>query len=385
MDVSVAPYGYIIVGTKQERKYVVDEEAASVIRKIYAWTFDGMGPKEIVRRLDLLHIPTPKEHYKELIGKKSVHKSTKWNVGTIQKIIRNETYTGTLRVNKTRTPNYKVNKIVEIPEEEQIIREDDHEAIISKDEFDLMQDMLSRDMRVSARNRNFAFVYPLAGYIYCGDCGGTMCSSKIRNKEKLYEYYVCGEHKKNIKICSTHSIRKEKVESVVLKAINLQLHILFEADDLLDGRSLELLIKPELDKIEAQISRILEDKEKISKYAGELLQDFRDGILTREEYEELKEDSEKEMEELEEKASVLIQEKDSRIRKELARLFWLRQYKDIGELKNLNRRDVVTFLDRVEVFDGNHIKIRFRFGDEFKRFLKENRDIEEGKGATIHG
>ena len=84
----------------------------------------------------------------------------------------------------------------------------------------------------------------------------------------------------------------------MLKALNLHLHLLFEADDLLKGRSMEALLQPELEKIQIQITKLLEDKKNQLNYSKELYQDYQDGILTLDEYKVLEEDSKKKIEEL---------------------------------------------------------------------------------------
>lgn len=385
IDSSFPPYGYRFAGPKENRYYVVDEEAATVIKKIYSWTFDGTGVNEIARRLDVLHIPTPKEHYREYTGKKSVNKDAKWSPAVIKMILKNDVYTGVLRVGKTYTPNYKVKKIIKVPPEEQIVYRNRHEAIISQEEFDIMQDVLSRDMRVYKHNSQFVSVYPLAGYIYCAECGGSMTVKTVKPKGHRYEYYVCAEHRRNKRICSNHTIGKKEVEDIVLKALNLHLHLLFEADDLLKGRSMEALLQPELEKIQIQITKILEDKKKQLKCSKELYQDYQDGILTLDEYKELEEDSKKKIEEMDSNVELLNQEKDSKIKKELANMFWVRKYKDQGGLTKLNRRVIITLLDRVEVTDEEHIKIKFRFGDEFKKYLSKYGDQTENGGDGIDG
>lgn len=181
-------YGYE-ADPDNKNNYVIDKEAADVIRMIYRWTFDGLGSTEIVKRLNSMQVLSPIEYKKKKkMGDKYVPGNHKWNIYQIYRILRNDTYTGVLRLGKTTTPNYKVKKIIYKPEKEQNIFPDHHEAIIPRSEFDLMQDLLTRDSRTCCKDGgNYSQVYPLVGYIYCADCGGGMVVKTSTSKGRTYE------------------------------------------------------------------------------------------------------------------------------------------------------------------------------------------------------
>lgn len=364
-------YGYEI-DPENKNHYIVDDEAADVVRKIYRWTFDGIGSSEVVRRLDAMHIPAPLEHKKKKrLGKKYVPGKGKWNVYQIYRILRNDVYIGTLRLGKTTTPNYKVKKTIQVPEEDQYVFENAHEAIISKSEFELMQDILSRDTRVCGKGGTFAQVYPLTGYVYCADCGGSMIVKSTVSKGKHYQYYVCGENKRDRKICTPHNVSFNKLNAVVLKALNSHLKTLIEIEETFHEKDIDILAKAGIEKLQIQIGKILEEKYRIANHIKHLHADLADGILTEEEYRELKDDYQNQMDELETKAAELELKKQEQVAVEKNNLYWVKKYREKGTLTELSRRDVITFIDRIEVRDADHIKIIFRFGDEYRKALKE--------------
>jgi hypothetical protein len=378
------PYGYDI-DPENENHYVIDKEAADTVKRIYSWTFDGMGSTEIVRRLNTLHILPPSEHKKKKSKKNYVPSDTTWNIYQIYRILRNDVYTGTLRLGKTTTPNYKVKKIINVPEEDQYVFENAHEPIITKQEFDLMQDVLSRDTRVNSNGGKNSYVYPLTGYIYCADCGSSMVVKTVTSKGHQYKYYVCGENKRNKNICDSHSVQLDTMNQLVLKALNTHLKVLFEAEASIDERNMDVLVKPQIEKIQIKIGHILEEKYKVNEFIKGLYRDYKDGILTEEEYTEFKADYQKQMDELQEDAARLEMEKNSRVDAEMANMYWVKKYKKAGMLTELTRRDVITFIDRIEIRDAEHIKIRFRFGDEYKSVLKNQKKEYEQEGAVVNG
>ena len=381
-----APYGYSFSADAAKKQYVVDQEAADIIRRIYSWTFDGLGSTEIVRRLNYLHILPPSEYKKSKEqGSGYVPKDTKWNIYQVYRILHNDVYTGILRLGKSTTPNYKVKKIIQVPDEDQYVFENAHEAIISPAEYELMQDLLSRDSRVSMKQGSGSVAYPLTGYVYCADCGASMVVKSTHKGEKQYRYYVCGENKKNKSVCHTHSVSYEKINEVVLKALNTHLKVLLEAEKIFEKRDVEILAQPAIEKIQIRIGKILEEKYRLTEFVKGIYHDYREGLLTEKEYLDLKSDYQEQIEELTKNAAKLEQEKQSQAKSEMSNYYWIQKYKNSGKLKELSRRDVITFIDRVDIKDADHIKIRFRFGDEYAGALKRLKKAKDGEGAVANG
>lgn len=373
------PYGYEI-DPENKNHYVIDEEAADVVRRIYRWTFEGMGSTQLVHQLNKLHILPPSEYKKKkAAGDKYVPGKGKWNIYQIYRILRNDVYIGTLRLGKTTTPNYKVKKHMPVPEEEQYVFENAHAPIISRAEFALMQDLLSRDSRVHGYAGANSYVYPLTGYVFCADCGSSMIVKSVTSKGHRYRYYVCGENKRNRSVCSPHHISYEKVCAVVLKALNKHLKVLIDAESLFDSQSADALARPEIEKLQIEIGKVLEKKNAAAECIRNLYKDYKDDLLTEDEYRELREDYQKEIDQMSADAAKLEVEKQKQVDEVLGNMEWIRKYKDKGELTELGRMEVVVFIDRVEIKDEEHIRVKFRFGDEYGLIIKRKKraDREE--------
>ena len=175
-----APYGY---KKSESDKYVleVDEEAAAVVRKIFAWRAEGQGYAEIYNRLNKMHIPSP-TYYKYLKGIMSNYSKTgkayPWSKHVVYDILRNETYLGNVVQGKQLASFYLNQELKPVSKDKWIIVENKHEAIISKELFEKVQAVNQSKYETYKQNEN-KYNLPkvenlYTGYLFCGDCGFAM-------------------------------------------------------------------------------------------------------------------------------------------------------------------------------------------------------------------
>ena len=206
---SFAAYGYE-KDEKDHNKLVIDETAGKVVEMIFNMKLDGYSTLRIVQKLDELGIPTPLE-YKRACGKNfnSGFRSkldSKWSVSSVNRILKNEIYTGTMVQGKHRKINYKVKKSVDVSKQDWIRVENTHEAIVPRGLFEVVQRLMEKDTRVSP---NCESVYALSGLVKCADCGQNMIRRMTSRAGKKYYYYYCTTYKYHGG-CSSHNI-SEKV------------------------------------------------------------------------------------------------------------------------------------------------------------------------------
>ena len=127
----------------------------------------------------------------------------------VNRILRNETYTGTLIQNIKTKPNYRTDKLIDVNKDEWIITKNHHEPIISKDKFAEVQNIL--DKKKGSRNSEDI----LLSYLKCADCGSLLYLKNGKNKK----YYYCKNYIKHSK-CTSHSVEREKLYNEVLQIIN---------------------------------------------------------------------------------------------------------------------------------------------------------------------
>ena len=206
----LAPYGYI-KDLKDKHKFVVDKNVSHIIKKIFDMILDGKSRRQVADFLNDNDILTPSE-YLNINTNEGISMVKKWNPEMVNTILKNENYTGTLFQGKRRKLNYRVNKQIRLDKENWIITPNHHEAIISKEKFDKVQDILNNYVTRTNRKGNLD---TLSGFLKCGDCKGQMHLKKGKNKS----YYYCTNYFN--KKCTSHSIEKTKLEEMILEKLKL--------------------------------------------------------------------------------------------------------------------------------------------------------------------
>ena len=190
-----AAYGYL-KDPEDKNHLIVDEYAADIVRLIFNLKIDGYSSQRIAARLNEMGVLPPLE-YKRSRGMNynSGFRSgsdPKWAVTSINRILQNELYIGTMVQGKNRKINYKVKKSSPIARENWIRVENTHEAIIPEESFQYVQSLLEIDTRIAPKRKS---VYLFSGFVRCGDCGENMVKRSTTKKGKKYCYYHCSTYK----------------------------------------------------------------------------------------------------------------------------------------------------------------------------------------------
>ena len=213
-----APYGYL-KNPKDKHKFIIDKEASYIVKKIFNMILLGKSRKEIAEHLNSKNVLTPSLYKlsKENINNEDLIRTKKWNAEIVNRILRNETYTGTLIQNIKTKPNYRTDKLIDVNKDEWIITENHHEPIISKDKFDEVQQLLNRKTKVNKNDDIDLF----SGYLKCSHCGSGLVIKRSKNQI----YYYCSSYIK-YKSCLKYSINKKKLEQMIkdeiIKKINIE-------------------------------------------------------------------------------------------------------------------------------------------------------------------
>ena len=212
-------YGYM-KSEENKNKLVPDPYASRVVKDIFRMRLDGSSALRIANELNRLGILSPLAYKKNcgLPYAKNGYadkEDCKWSATTIIRILQDETYTGVLVQGKQGTQHYKIKQIEQRPESEWIRIPDAHEALISKQDFDLVQRIRRLDTRTSPKEDT---VYLFSGILICGCCGSRMTRKTNRANGKEYHYYYCPTGKK--KGCDSPTMIKE---SELIECVRLSL------------------------------------------------------------------------------------------------------------------------------------------------------------------
>ena len=366
---SFALYGYA-KDPDNKNHLIVDEYAAEVVEMIFNLSLSGYGTAKIAEKLNELGIQPPYD-YKRKCGLNfdSGFKSkdnAKWCPESVNRVLKNEMYTGKMIQGKTRKINYKVPKSVPVDKGSWICVVGTHDAIIPKEKFDTVQMILSRDTRTSpAKDR----VYPLCGYIKCASCGQNMIRRDVKRGNNSYSYYHCSTYKRGGG-CSSHCINCGKVERAVLDAIRNQAVLLDKIEritELADAQPKEQIV---LKTIDRQLEKLIQDIEYYGRLKAKLYKDLVDGVVEKADYLDLNDRFEQSRKNEESAYNSLLEKKKQIESGEICLQPWvekLKQYRDISEL---SRAAVVSLVDKVTVSDSKGLDIVFMFDDEMKDFMK---------------
>lgn len=210
-------YGYKKSDT-DKNLWIIDEPAAEVVRKIFKLCIDGYGPVQIARILTEQGIPTPTAYALSQGRDNGRHnaKTYRWGANTIAHILERLEYCGHTVNFRTHMKSYKIHKIVYNPQEEWQIFENTQEPIISREMFDLVQELRKH----KRRPQKMQTVNPFAGMVYCADCGEKMYLSRRKNERPEQEHMRCSTYAKEQDKCSAHYIRTCVLNEIVLGELN---------------------------------------------------------------------------------------------------------------------------------------------------------------------
>lgn len=372
-----ATYGYK-KSAQNKNQLVIDEKAASVVRQIFKWKIGGMSNARIADKLNQLGIPTPIA-YKHMNGEAlhcefQTNPISKWMANSVNRILENEIYTGTLVQGKTSSPNYKIRKRTRKPEKDWIRCKNCHEAIIPPEDFNLTTKIKEQDTRVSPDGQTLSL---FSGIAKCGHCGGAMTRKTIPANQKNYIYLVCAEHKNNKSCPYSKGIPLEKFKKTILEILNLHIGNVFE-----QHRMLEVTRKiPDGGYFSETLQdTILEKKQKIEKkrhYTAEIDADFKSGIITKRDYLELTESFHSEMKALDEEMKSLQDEIEylAKIKKDKAE--WANQFMAHRGAPGLTRELLLKMVEEIRIFDKDRIEIIFKFQPQYEEAYKH---IEHAAG-----
>ena len=299
-------YGYLM---DEDENFIIDEEAAPVVRQIYSLCLAGNGPTKIAHMLteQQIHAGDVLEHRRTGSTAATPGYECKWATNTVVHLLENREYTGCLVNFKTEKPSYKLKHSIENPPEKQAVFENHHEPIIDRETWERVQELRKQRKRPNRYDEVGLF----SGILFCADCGSVMYQQRYQTDKRKQDCYICGSYKKRTADCTAHFIRTDLLTAGVLS--NLRKVTSYAAKH--EARFMKLLIEQNEDgdrrrnaakkkELEAAEKRIAE----LSAIFKRLYEDSVTGRISDERFTELSADYEAEQKELKERAARLREE-----------------------------------------------------------------------------
>ena len=360
--ICAAPYGYIV--NKKQQFEVVPVEA-DIVRRIYRMYIDGWGYKKIANSLTDEGIPTPRmaERERKIAEGEDYRRSVKsaWSIATVQGILDNDFYIGTLRQGKYTRAKINGRDILR-DEVEQIVIENHHQPIIDYRTFATVRALREKRAKYNYRgvkiNEN---VY--SGFLECGDCGAPMFALSRRD---LKPAYTCGTyHRRGTAGCTTHHIRVDKLDELVKLYVK---KVRDNSAEMLERLNAELAREPEdvaeTERSAANLEDVLLDaQEELKATKRQRVRDImrhpeNEAVLD-ETYDELEADLLRKIEGLQSQIEHVTDRRNTIIRANRAAKTAMEVFDDIITKPHLEKQDLELIIERIRVYE-DHVEIQLK-------------------------
>ena len=467
---SNAPYGYKVDSGDALRKYVIDRDAAAVVRQIFELAADGVTLREIAKALQEYRLALPGDYLKT--GNLYVEEGTEaksWYPGTISNILKNQAYIGNMVQGKRRISLYDNEARHATDENDWIVVENTHEAIVDKElfnkvravmdkkveesiftsdrgknlpikedifagilfcgncgrriplasrilekdgvlerqyfyscrynydfggkqcgctimeqelikvvhnllttqaiisrmDFDAVQILMRRDT-IAVAGKSESYMY--AGILYCGDCGSSMVHRKESYKGREYINYICSNYNRNGKdACSRHCIREEDLNQIVLGELQGYINSMCDCEKVLAHLDELNVNYDEAVAHDKEIVALKQELTKCSAFKASLYQDLRDEIIRKEQFTRYREEFSAKERALEQ----AVREQETIIRdiyeNGIAVAKNLERFREGLVIGNLDRVALVSFIDRILIYDDFRVEIVFKYRQEMEK------------------
>ena len=382
------PYGY--KWNDERSNMVIDEDSAKFVRLMFRWKIEGWSIPSILDALDRMGAPNPEARKRE-VGTRDGDPSsyTGWYSSSLYSILTNPHYVGDTVLGRSMKAIYKNIPSHNVKDKDEwIVFPDTHEAIISREDFQKVQDIMNaaseaRQTKMQKSEEIRATLINLfEGKIVCADCGRKMYFHRKRiDKDKRgrwYAFYECSTSvSKRYGHCTSHSTRQDKLEADVLAAIQLQVKAALDYDKLLGklrGSEGEKSIR---DKLNATISSLNLKLGGVSKKRTRLYEDFAEGLLDEEEYTFAKKSYDEQYADLSRRLDEAVQRRSKFSEAMSVDNKWITLMKSVSTAEQLSQDLVDESVELVKVHDDGSVELVMKYGDIYALTLQSIKEVQE--------
>lgn len=354
---------------------IPNSETAPIVKKIFQWRVDGIGPTEIATRLNDMNVPTPAGYKKTNYSSRLIDRDS-WNISTVKKILSNRIYTGDMVQHTQTKVNYKSKKKITLDESLWVIVEDTHEPLVDKETFKYVNSLGKR----KTRNYNLKTERPkriFEGKIFCKECGNRL--SVYYRKKLDYWSINCNRYSRDPKRgrCSSHFYPYDYLEKQILEQFNNSVSKFIKELDVEElNKEVQKNVHKETEDIDKKINDLFKEKEQIMNKLSTLYSDRCNDIISAELYKELSIESEIKLK----KINNMIEEEKTKKQNIKNKVNILPDYtKKIKKLLDLNKpkKELIdTLIDKIVIDEKRNINIIFKYNviPELN-FKYENRNL----------
>ena len=363
------PFGYKKDSNDKE-KWIIDDEAAATVRRIFQMYVDGYRISEIGHKLTEEKVETPMLYYMNRGIKTNARSEFPeiWDSMSIKYILDQTAYAGHTVNFQTAVKSYKTKKQIRLPKEDWIIYRNTQEPIIDEKTFETVQQM----RKVKRARTKYNEPNMFSGLLYCADCGNHLTIQRVARNRKMDNFSCATYRKKKKGLCSCHRILVSDIETIVKEDLQkvceyVFLHEKEFTDEYLSGSKREM-VKFQA-KTKAELKRLSERQEEIGKIIRKLYEDNVNGRITDERFDFLAKSYEDECNDLKTKIQELKNALASSIQEEEKLSKFLKVVKSYTEIEELTPEILNSFIEKIyigetEKYDGRkmqEVEIIYKF------------------------
>ena len=371
---SLPSFGYMR-DPEDKGHLIPNPDTAPIVRNIFKWRADGVGPTEIATRLNKDNVPTPSGYKKINFSSRLIDRDN-WNISTVKKILTNRIYTGDMVQHTQTKVNYKSKKKINLDQSLWVIVENTHEPLVDKTTFEYVQILRKRYTRnVSIKTGREKRI--LEGKLFCKECGNRL--SVYYRKKLDYWSINCNRYSRDPKRgrCSSHFYPYDYLEEQILEKIDESVSNFIKELDIEElNNEVVKTIHEETQSVDKKISDLNKDKEQILSRLSTLYNDRCEGVITGELYKELSQESEKKLKKIND--SINNEEiKKLNIKNKVTVLpNYTKKIKELLDLKKPKKTLIDTLIDTIVIDEKRDICIKFKYDViPMISFKYENRNL----------
>ena len=350
-------------------------ETASIVKKIFKWRTEGIGPTEIATRLNDMNVPTPAGYKKTNYSSRLIDRDS-WNISTVKKILSNRIYTGDMVQHTQTKVNYKSKKKITLDESLWVIVEDTHEPLVDKETFKYVNSLGKR----KTRNYGLKTERPkriLEGKIFCKECGNRL--SVYYRKKLDYWSINCNRYSRDPKRgrCSSHFYPYDYLEEQILEQFNNSVSKFIKNLDIEElNKEVQKNVHKETEDIDKKINDFSKEKEQIMNKLSTLYSDRCNNIISAELYKELSTESETKLKKINNIIEVEKIKKQNIKNKANILPDYTKKIKELLDLKKTKKELINSLINKIIIDENRNITIIFKY-DVIQEinFTYENRNL----------
>ena len=368
-----SPYGYTF-DENDKHHLVVDPNEVETVRLIFKMALKGDGRVKITKYLNDHNILCRKEiqrrrKYKLSLDPLEETIKYKWSTSTIGRMLTSEIYIGNLTQLKTKRESFKNHKVINVDKEDWIRFEKAHEPIITKADFDKIQGLIKVNAkRLSNTGERTYSIYN--GVLKCADCGRAMYKQEDNRGNRQLSNYFCNTYLYISKTsCSSHKIKTEDLNDIVLESIQMQVKLVIELD-----RSLKrLYFKNNKETVESEYknnTRIAELKiNNLKNKKIQLYEEWKFNNIDKDEFMNQSKLIEEDIKLVEEKLELITKTYRDNIKMIKRNDYWINHYRRNKKIKKLSREVIKELIDVIYITADGNVDIHFKYNNEYKELV----------------